>query len=205
MNSRRSIVMGIILGGMGLFICEVCIVMVANLSGYTIKLDRNNSVTALTTQSIPTISKLSSTITKEIIFQIGDKFEVDGLKITPTKYELIQCFTTLYGSQECPPEGAKYLWINIKRENIRNSDELPIYSCFTFRLLYRGDEIQPMTYATQENRENWGDGGCKELYASQSDEGWIYFEVPEGIILSEGVLRISKSIGPEFSNEWKIG
>jgi hypothetical protein len=201
MSRSRNILVGALLGIITLIIIEICIILFIKFNGYSITLAENNKE-AETTIIIPTITMMPTNTQRKP--RIGEYLLIEGLKITPTKYEITNCFTSQYGTNECPPEGAAFLWINIKRENIRSSDELPIYSCFTFRLLYKGEELQPSTYAIQKNRENWGDGGCKELYASQYDEGWIYFQVPEGINLNEVMLRITSYMGPEFISEWSL-
>lgn len=161
----------------------------------------------------PTISPLPSphippsSPTPDVLRE-GEAFSTDNLALTVIKHRLEGCYTSESGNEICPDPGAALLWIHLKRENQGDTSDLPIYSCFWFHLLYRGEELDSLWYSGygdyHPERHSWIGGGCEELYAGYSDEGWIVFKVPEGIVFEEAVLRIESYQGPEFAQIWKL-
>jgi hypothetical protein len=142
------------------------------------------------------------------VLQEGESLSVDNLAITLVEHKLEGCYTSKSDNEICPPSGAVLLWIHFKRENRTDASDLPIYSCFWFHLLYREEEIDSLSYhsygAYHPERDSWIGGGCKELYGGHSDEGWIVFEVPIGIVLNQATLRVQSYQGPEFEQSWKL-
>ncbi|MBA7589491.1 hypothetical protein ES708_31576 [subsurface metagenome] len=152
--------------------------------------------TSSTPWSIPTPSPTPG------ISQLGEPWEADGLSVSVSDAELGTCFTSDYGSEICPPEGAQYLWVHLERENLRDQADLPIYSCFWIRLHYLGVELHPRSYYEASGRPDWSGGGCGGLYAGYNDDGWVRFEVPLGIDLVQALLRIESYQGPQFERIW---
>ena len=125
--------------------------------------------------------------------------------MTVLEHDVAGCYTSEYGSEICPPEGAAYLWVHLLRENRGDSSDLPIYSCFWMSLLYRGDELRPSWDGDHHpERLSWSGGGCEQLYPGKQDEGWVCFKVPAGIDLSEATLHVKSYEGPEFEQEWRL-
>ena len=135
----------------------------------------------------------------------GETWAVGDLAITVLEHELTGCYTSEHGSEICPPEGAVYLWVHLLRKNLGNGSALPIYSCFWISLLYRGDELRPSWDGDYYPwRVSWSGGGCNKVYPGNRDEGWVCFEVPAGIDLSEATLHVESYQGPEFEQDWRL-
>jgi hypothetical protein len=98
--------------------------------------------------------------------------------------------------------------VHLRREHQGDTSDLPIYSCFWFFLLYRGEELDSLWFHSygdyHPERESWIGGACNELYGGYSDEGWIVFEVPIGVAMEEVLLRVKSYQGPEFEQVWKF-
>jgi len=154
--------------------------------------------------TLPPTFTPAATITPTFLRE-GEAWIVDNLAITVSGHELGGCYISEHGSQICPPEGAAYLWVHLSRGNVGDSSDLPIYSCFWVSLLYQGDELQPTWDGDYyPGRPSWSGGGCKKLYSGNSDEGWVCFEVPAGIDLSQATLYVESYQGPEFEQQWKL-
>ena len=135
----------------------------------------------------------------------GETWVADNLAITVLEHEVASCYTSEYGSEICPPEGAAFLWVHLLRENRGSSSDLPIYSCFWVSLLYRGNELRPSWDGDYHvGRPSWSGGGCAQLYPGKRDEGWVCFEVPAGINLGEAILRVESYEGPKFEQQWRL-
>jgi hypothetical protein len=161
-----------------------------------------------TPSSIALLSKTPEpTLTRAILLE-GETVVNDNLALTLLEHRLEGCYTSRSGNQVCPDQGAALLWVHFRRENHGSAADLPIYSCFSFLLLYQGKELDSLWYHSygdyHPERESWIGGGCKELYGGYSDEGWVCFEVPAGISLNEATLRIKSYEGPYFEHIWKL-
>lgn len=143
-----------------------------------------------------------------IILQEGKTLSVDNLAVTFLEHKLEDCFISEYGNEICPDKGASLLWAYFKRENTSDSSDMPIYSCFWFFLQYRGERLDSLWYHmygdSHPDRHSWIGGGCGQLYGGNSDDGWIVFEVPSGIVLDEAILSVESYQGPEFEQSWRF-
>lgn len=138
-------------------------------------------------------------------FQEGETLVTNKLSVTVLEHVLEGCYTSTYGDKQCPPAGAAFLWVHLEKKHTGNSSDLPIYSCLFFTLIYRDAELQDsQSNDFYPDRESWSGGGCDELYADHSSNGWVSFEVPSGIVLSDAMLRIKSYQGPEFEQLWKL-
>jgi len=203
MSDVLKIALGIVIGFLALAACFLCAFLALSAGGIALFASIPTSTTypqepypSSTLWSIPTPSPTPGTS------QLGEAWEADGLSVSVSGAELSTCFTSEYGSDICAPEGAQYLWVHLERENLRGQADLPIYSCFWITLHYLGDELKPQRYGEVAGRPDWSGGGCGELYAGHSDGGWVYFEVPIGIDLSQVLLRIESYQGPPFERNW---
>ena len=158
------------------------------------------------TEITPRSTQFPSPIPTPAYLQEGETLVADNLALIVLEHNLEGCYISKYGNEQCPSPGAALLWVHIRRENIGHSSDLPIHSCFWFVLLYRGTELQTSYFHDNHSeRESWNGGGCGQLFAGYADEGWVSFEVPEGIVLSETLLRIESYEGPELERLWKLG
>jgi len=157
------------------------------------------------TEMVFDITQTPSPVPTVAYMQESETLIADGLSITVLEHKLEGCYTSKYNNEQCPSRGAALLWVHIKRENVRNSSDMPIYSCFWFQLLYRENELETSYFHDNHaERENWNSGGCGQLYSGNSDEGWVSFEVPEGIELVDALFRIESYQGPELEQVWKL-
>ncbi len=203
MRDVLKIALGIVIGFLALAACILCAFLALSAGGIALFASiptstpySPESFPSYTPWSIPTPSPTPGTS------QIGKPWEDDGLSVSVSEAELSTCFTSIHGSEICPPEGAQYLWVHIERENLRDQADLPIYSCFWISLHYLGDKLKPQSHGEAAGRPDWSGGGCGELYAGHNDDGWVYFEVPVGIDLSQALLRIESYKGPQFERNW---
>jgi hypothetical protein len=106
-------------------------------------------------------------------------------------------FTPYWGMFR-PHEGAKFVWVYVKTTNIGDTPILPMPG--DFRLQYRGTTAEAVesnykgyilphtgSYGTEYSKENY--------FPSVSEEGYLYFEVPEK--LQEGEVSLLASLGDE--------
>jgi len=119
---------------------------------------------------------------------VGEAGEIGDLAITLVEYELTDSWIDNYDVKHKAPEGAKYLFIHIKVENIGKVREtLPGYTDFS--LWYAGAEM-PYSQACWYTRSYPSYIGRTLKYPGYSDEGWLSFEVPAGIELEDTTLEI---------------
>jgi hypothetical protein len=204
MRDILKIALGIVIGFIALAGCVFCaflafsaggIALIANIPTSTPYAgDLYPSSTPWTLPSPPPTPGIS---------QLGEAWEADGLSVSVSEADLSSCFTSEYGSEICPPDGAQYLWVHVDRENVRAEPELPIYSCFWITLQYLGDELEPQ-WGKAPDRSDWSGGGCGNLYAGHKDDGWVFFEVPAGIDLSQALLKIETYQGPHLERNWVL-
>jgi hypothetical protein len=161
-----------------------------------------------TPYSTPLPSKTPVLTPTQAVLREGETVTNDNLALTLLEHRLEGCYISRYGNKICPDQGAALLWVHFKRENRSGTADLPIYSCFWFFLLYRGEKLDSLGYHSygdyHPKRTSWIGGGCKELYGGYYDDGWICFEVPTGIALKEAILQVKSYIGPEFEHIWKL-
>jgi hypothetical protein len=161
-------------------------------------------VTPTVTPVTPSLTSPVTTATPTPLPE-GGTWTVDDLAITVLEHEVAGCYTSKYGSEICPPEGAVYLWVHLLRENRGDSSDLPIRSCFWICLFYRGVKLRPSLDGDHHpERVGWSGGGCGQLYFGKQDEGWVCFEVPAGIDLSEVILHVESYEGPKFEQRWRL-
>ena len=160
-------------------------------------------------ETIPSPTHTQLPTPTPVILGEGETFSVDNLAITFLEHRLEGCLISEYGNEICPDEGTALLWAHFKRENTGAPSDMPIYSCFWFFLQYRGERLDSLWYYmygdSHPDRPSWIGGGCEQLYSGNSDDGWIVFEVPSGIVLDEAVLRVESYKGPKFEQLWRFG
>lgn len=131
---------------------------------------------------------------------VGETGEIGDIAITLVKYELTDKWTeSLIKSEPHPekyrhlyeheaPEGAKYLFIQIKLENIgKTRKTFPGY--VDFSLHYAGSRMVRADIWNCLSHEMYI-GGIFSKYPGSSEEAWLAFEVPKGIELEDTTLNI---------------
>lgn len=135
----------------------------------------------------------------------GETWIVDDLAVTVLGHEFSGCWISVYGTQICPRKGTTYLWVHLRRKHRAEKTQLPLYTCFWFRLVYNETWLTAGRYGNHyPGRQSWGEGGCRLLYANYSDEGWLGFEVPDDIDLSRAILEITSYKVPKLDRQWRL-
>lgn len=139
---------------------------------------------------------------KETLLALGQAVEYEGLRVSIIKYEFAEWIKTKY-DPIYPEEGAKYLWIYVKAENIGEVEkELPGY--WSFYILYKATEIGPHKWDADYSVDHQlYPGGY--VYPSVGKEGWILSDLPAGVKAEDIMVRLYDSrISPNGECIWKL-
>lgn len=105
-------------------------------------------------------------------------------------HELTGCVSTAWGGEECPPEGAAFLWIYLLAENAGDPASPAVEVPVEVVILCRGEAIHPQWISMPEGRTEWKSG---DLYPGASTSGWEVFVVPQGVDISEVMIQVRLS------------
>ncbi len=139
--------------------------------------------------SAPTV-----TPTPKTELSLGESVIVDGISFTVVGFEESYDYESAwYGTNETvyPKEGAKFLWIYVRAENVGElAKKTPGESSVV--ILYKNEVIYPKVYWTTDRKiiDRKMYDGYKEIYPNIVEEGWALFEVPEGIDISQAKIRV---------------
>lgn len=138
----------------------------------------------------------TETPTQETEMSLGQSAMLGDIEFTVVRFEesnMYECNTTpnetVYSA-----EGAKFLWVYVKAKNVGEvAREVPD-TLFNIKMLYKGEEINSLGI---RGSAFWGDPvgrkmyhDYEKVYPSVAEEGWILFEVPEGIDLSQAKIWV---------------
>ena len=141
--------------------------------------------------SAPTV-----TPTQKTELSLGESAILDDIEFTVVRFEeshMYECNTTpketVYSA-----DGAKFLWVYVKAKNVGEvAREVPD-TFFNIKMLYKGEEINSQGI---RGSAFWGDPvgrkmyhDYEKVYPNVTEEGWILFEVPEGIDLSQAKIWV---------------
>lgn len=152
---------------------------------------------------------------------VGEIGEIDGLAITLDRVNYTKCYDFKVGltakgtdrmGTECAPEGAAFLFINIKIKNVGKVEKqiprwviMRVFEEYNDITLYYANtemkkhRLQPFEHQFNPKYSESGYiGGSIRLYPGVSTEGWIAFEVPKGIELEDTTLEIK-------GRTWRLG
>jgi hypothetical protein len=121
---------------------------------------------------------------------MGDFVIYKDIKTTIIEYEFTDSYLTSYGTEK-PAEGAKFLWLHVKSENVGEvAHDLP--GPWDFDLLYKDTEIgyrylggyrgYPQQYTEYQQ---------ERVYPGIAREGWILYEIPIGADPVEILVRFT--------------
>jgi hypothetical protein len=147
-----------------------------------------STVTPTTTKTTPTPTPAPTPKTE---LSLGEGAIVDDISFTVVRYEFTDSYEAGYGEKHThhPPEGAKYLWVYVKAKNV---GELAYYIPYDYGvdLLYKGEEIMcTHTEPYFEEKEMYR-GSMTKIYPNVTKEGWVFYEVPKGIDISQAKIRV---------------
>ena len=131
---------------------------------------------------------------------LGESEIVDDFSFTVVRFEeSYECDLGGSGTTKTvyPKEGTRFLWIYIRAENVGESaKKIPRMA----KLQYiKGSTIgaicsnKSISHWTPINRKMFD--GDKEIYPNVVEEGWVLFEVPKGIDISQTEIRICPKKG----------
>jgi hypothetical protein len=109
---------------------------------------------------------------------------VDKLYITPTEYLIEDEYTLEYTSGAeivTPSPGAAFLWVHIIVENKGDNAQSPLY---IFELYYKGEITNKITLGTYEPLPR-SKLTLDKINPGIHLDGWILFEVPQDLSLSD--------------------
>ena len=138
--------------------------------------------------SAPTATPIPTPKTE---LSLGESAIVDDISFTVVKYEFTDSyeesdpFLEKYTSHR-PPEGAKFLWIYVKAKNVGDVKHyLPGRS--DVDILYKSATIRGEFFWCPHLRETYGGD---DVYPGVDSEGWILYEVPAGINMTQAKIRV---------------
>ena len=135
---------------------------------------------------------------------LGEGWSQGGLDVSIVDAAVEWCYVGIQDANVCARDGASYLWIHVMRSNANDASAPPIHSCLQFSLLYEGERLQPLGNVEAKDQVSWSDGGCAELAGGSADDGWVYFEVPDTLIMEQAVLDLSRTQGPPSHQAWLL-
>jgi len=133
-------------------------------------------------------------------YSFGSPVGIESLEITPVEYEIDHQYTLEDGEAITPLSGAINLWIFIRVKNIgANSASTDLI----IELYYAGEVLHGTTFGeyqpTNKSIFQWN-----RIFPDQINEGWVLFEVPENMDLSNAYLAIRPLLSATEYISWKI-
>ncbi len=130
----------------------------------------------------------------------GNSINWQELQVTMDQAEITEDFITEFGSTRNPPEGEKFLWVNVRLKNVgRKEIDVPLPEHFS--ALYADSEFKP----TYGHRKDHTDYTSLEpvLFPDQQADAWLRFDIPVTAELKDlrfVFLPESSHVGISFSS-----
>ena len=138
--------------------------------------------------SAPTV-----TPTRETEMSLGQSAMLGDIEFTVVRFEESNMYELNKTPNETvyPAEGAKFLWVYVRAKNVGEvARKLP--DKVDMDMLYKGEEIMYKgMYGDEPIGRKMYEDYMDEIYPNVIEEGWILFEVPEKIDLSQVGIRIT--------------
>lgn len=156
----------------------------------------------------PSAPTITPTPTSPTGLSLGESAVVDDILFTLLEYEFEDSYRCEYiyvnGSEIIyPVEGAKFLWVRVKAENVGEiAREAP--RKYRINLLYKGTKVGYRGacghYGASKPERIVYEGG--EIYPTVNKEGWIIYEVPKGIDISQAKISVEFEKGKSMT--WSL-
>ena len=189
-----------ILGIASIVVCSPCLISVLGLNALSDALaETPYPFPSPRTTSTPTVTPSPTPIPGSLPVSEFVTWG-EGIRIAITEYTPDNpCAVSLFDSG--PAEGAKYIAIHVRAENV--NQEVPLrVPPVSFTLLRDGREIARGRAGTCGLQEAW-EWQSDQLFPNVSREGWVAFEVPQALNPEEAVVRVeSWDFGPVY---WRLG
>ncbi len=198
MRDVFKIALGIFLGVVAVASCVICLFVVISVGGisylgYIITTPSSeNYLAAPSTLPTPSLSDQILNKADELSPSIpwGKPNIFNDLEITPLEYELKNEYTLESKELVTPQPGATFLWVHVSTENIgENADT----TGFIFQLYYKSKTIGDTSYYEVANRQSFQQ--WEKIYPGQRLDGWVLFEVPQAIDLSQTYFLVKPFYG----------
>lgn len=150
--------------------------------------------------SVPTATPTPSPKTE---LSLGDSVIVNDISFVVVKYEFADSFVDEFNSTQSPKEGANFLWLYVKAMNVGEVAQ-SIPQNYDVSILYKDTEITRYTRWGFEEREMYAYAiaGFGKIYPDVSEEGWIIYEVPKGIDISQAKISVEFEKGKSMT--WSL-
>ena len=156
----------------------------------------------------PSTLMVTPTPTSPTELSLGESAMVNNISITVVKYEFADSFIDGSNRTHFPYESMKFLWIYVKvtntgevTQNIPRSSDVSVYYKDTF--FHRSGGVY--YYSESKEREMYSPtmvGGFGLLYLGGHEEGWIVYEVPKDLDISQTTIRVGFKGGK--TTRWRL-
>lgn len=182
----------------GLLVIGLLVLAVAMMSG-CIKEEKPSEPSAPT-----------KTPTQKTELSLGESAILDDIVFTVVRFEESHEYEYIFNKTVYPAEGAKFLWVWVIAKNVGEvAREVPDRTSRfgDIEMLYKGEKIFTHNMggsASSLKRKIYDSPGMfsDPLYPGVIEEGWILFEVPEGIDLSQAKIRVDSPTNHTKTVTW---
>ena len=137
---------------------------------------------------------------------VGQMVVYDGFEVSMKRFELTQEYTNEYGLPQPPPQGARFLWVQVRLENT-TQQALSLPRPDRYSVLYHDVELK----ASYGHRQDYPDYTALDgkIYPGQPVEAWLRFEVPQGaepgaLVFAFNPESIQVSLNTPNRGEWAL-
>ena len=161
----------------------------------------------------PSAPTVAPTLTPPTELSLGDSVIINNISFAVVEYEFADSFMDDSNRTQSSKEGAKFLLLYVKATNIGDVAQY-IPGNHDVSILYKGTEITHYKvywyyYLKSEKRELYAYtliGGFEKIYPDVSEEGWILYEVPKNIDMSQAKICVEfppkEGYGSEETVTW---
>jgi hypothetical protein len=151
----------------------------------------------------------TETPTPKTELSLGESAILDDIEITVVRFEESHEYEYTFNETVYPAEGAKFLWVYVIAKNVGEvAREVPDRSD-DIEMLYKGEKIFTHNMggsASSLKRKIYDSPGIfsDQIFPGVIEEGWILFEVPEGIELSQAKIRVESPTNYKKTVTWSF-
>lgn len=135
---------------------------------------------------------------------LGQSVVYHDLKVTVVEYQFSGAYKDKYGTDQKPPEQAKFLWLHASAENVGQT-ALDAPNPFSFQLVYKGTHVSANYPFTDRVGYSLYQGG--QIYPGVRTEGWIRFDLPADAQAADIKVQFQPSLSafPPVYFFWQLG
>ena len=154
----------------------------------------------------PSAPTITPTPTSPTGLSLGESAVVDDILFTLLEYEFEDSYRCEYiydnrSETSYPAEGAKFLWVRVKAENVGEiAREAPPKAYIN--LLYKSTKSGYGSACGMYRKPERIVYNGGEIYPTVNKEGWIIYEVPKGIDISQAKISVEFEKGKSMT--WSL-